>query len=67
MSDPQSLLRRWTITPDYPDDPTTTWTAKCLCGWTTAWEAYTRARTACMYHYYVCPKRFELPECDEHI
>lgn len=35
------------------------WTAKCRCGWKQIRDNKVSARTACMYHYYVCPKRWE--------
>lgn len=51
-----SPYRYWAIVEE--DDGTHT--AKCRCGWQTNWPTYTSARTATMYHYYVCPKRWEI-------
>lgn len=52
--------RCWTI--DEPETPDGQWTASCQCGWKYQDFLYDSCRRAVMYHYYKCPKRFELPE-----
>lgn len=60
MPDKPQSFRRWAILPDDHEDPSTTWTAVCgKCDWRMTRPSYQSARTATMYHYYVCPKRWE--------